>query len=97
MKINRIEENNKIVLSLIGKLDSTTFSVLEKEIEVMDVENKTVCLDLKELEYISSAGLRVVLKLKKIMDRVGTLEVINPNELVLEVFEITGFSALLGL
>ena len=69
----------------------------EKEIEVMDVEGKTVVLDLKELEYISSAGLRVVLKLKKIMDRVGSLEVINANELVLEVFEITGFAAILGL
>ena len=97
MQINRIEENNKIVVGLVGKLDSTTFSVLEKEIEVMDVEGKTVVLDLKELEYISSAGLRVVLKLKKIMDRVGSLEVINANELVLEVFEITGFAAILGL
>ena len=97
MQINRIEENNKIVVGLVGKLDSTTFSQLEKEIEEMDVEGKTVVLDLKELEYISSAGLRVVLKLKKIMDRVGTLEVINANELVLEVFEITGFAAILGL
>ena len=97
MQINRVEENNRIVVSLVGKLDSSTFSLLEKEIEIMDVEGKTVVLDLKDLEYISSAGLRVVLKLKKIMDRVGTLEVINPNELVLEVFEITGFAALLGL
>lgn len=97
MVINKIEENNKIVIALVGKLDSITFSTLEKEIEVMDVEGKTVCLDLKELEYISSAGLRVLLKLKKIMDRVGKLEVINPNELVMEVFEITGFAALLGL
>lgn len=97
MVINKIEENNKIVIALVGKLDSITFSTLEKEIEVMDVEGKTVCLDLKELEYISSAGLRVLLKLKKIMDRVGKLEVINPNELVMEVFEITGFASLLGL
>ena len=97
MLINKIEENNKIVIALVGKLDSITFSTLEKEIDEMDVEGKTVCLDLKDLEYISSAGLRVVLKLKKIMDRVGKLEVINPNELVMEVFEITGFSALLGL
>ena len=97
MQINLIEENNRIVMELEGKLDSSTFSLLEKEIDKMNVEGKTVCLDLKKLEYISSAGLRVILKLKKIMDRVGKLEVINSNELVLEVFEITGFAALLGL
>ena len=97
MQINLIEENNKVVLELDGKLDSSTYSLLENKIDKMDVEGKTVCLDLKKLEYISSAGLRVILKLKKIMDRVGKLEVINPNELVLEVFEITGFADLLGL
>ena len=68
MVINKIEENNKLVVALVGKLDSMTFSTLEKEIDEMDLEGKTVCLDLKDLEYISSAGLRVVLKLKKIMD-----------------------------
>ena len=97
MQINKIIEGEKITIALEGKLDSTTFSLLEKEIEKTDLKEKTVCLDLKDLEYISSAGLRVVLKLKKIMDRLGKLEVINPNELVLEVFEITGFSAILGL
>lgn len=97
MQIKIIQENNKTIIDLNGKLDSSTFSLLEKEIEKMDVEGKTVCLDLKNLEYVSSAGLRVILKLKKIMDRVGKLEVINPNELVLEVFEITGFADLLGL
>jgi anti-sigma B factor antagonist len=97
MQINKLEESGKITLGLIGKLDSSSFHLLDQEIEKMNVHGKTVVLDLKELEYISSAGLRVVLKLKKIMDRVGKLEVINPNELVLEVFEITGFSTLLGL
>ena len=97
MQIKIIQESNKTIVDLNGKLDSSTFSLLEKEIEQMDVEGKTVCLDLKNLEYVSSAGLRVILKLKKIMDRVGKLEVINPNELVLEVFEITGFADLLGL
>lgn len=97
MKINTVEVNNKITINLEGKLDSTTFSLLDGEISKLDLIDKVVCLDLKDLEYISSAGLRVVLKLKKIMDRVGKLEVINPNELVMEVFEITGFASLLGL
>jgi anti-sigma B factor antagonist len=97
MKINTVEVNNKIIINLEGKLDSTTFSLLDGEISKLDLIDKVVCLDLKDLEYISSAGLRVVLKLKKIMDRVGKLEVINPNELVMEVFEITGFASLLGL
>ena len=97
MQINTVLDNNKIIINLVGKLDSTNFSLLDAEISKLDLIDKVVCLDLKDLEYISSAGLRVVLKLKKIMDRVGKLEVINPSELVMEVFEITGFADLLGL
>ena len=88
-------ENAKIIV--VGRLDTQTAPDLEKEIDNVVSNLKELVFDMTGLEYISSAGLRVVLKLKKIMDRVGTLEVINPNELVLEVFEITGFSALLGL
>ena len=67
MKINTVEVNNKITINLEGKLDSTTFSLLDGEISKLDLIDKVVCLDLKDLEYISSAGLRVVLKLKKII------------------------------
>ena len=97
MVIERLMENENLTLSLNGRLDTTTASLVEDEIQALPYEVKHVVLDLNNLEYVSSAGLRVILKLKKVMDRIGSLKVINVNELVLEVFEITGFAEILGL
>lgn len=97
MVIEKLLENENLTLSLNGRLDTTTASLVEDEIQALPYEVKHVVLDLKNLEYVSSAGLRVILKLKKIMDRIGSLKVVNVNELVLEVFEITGFADILGL
>ena len=97
MVIERLMENEKLTLALNGRLDTTTASLVEDEIQALPIEVKNVVLDLANLEYVSSAGLRVILKLKKVMDRIGSLQVINVNELVLEVFEITGFADILGL
>ena len=97
MVVEKLMENDVLTLSLNGRLDTTTASLVEDEIQALPIEVKHVVLDLANLEYVSSAGLRVILKLKKVMDRIGSLKVINVNELVLEVFEITGFADLLGL
>lgn len=97
MVIEKLLENENLTLSLNGRLDTTTASLVEDEIQALPYEVKHVVLDLKNLEYVSSAGLRVILKLKKVMDRIGSLKVVNVNELVLEVFEITGFADILGL
>lgn len=85
----------ELVLRIAGRLDTTTAPALEKTImENMD-EIKALTLDFKELEYISSAGLRVLLSAQKKMQQIGEMKVINVCEEVMEVFEITGFADIL--
>ena len=85
----------ELVLRIAGRLDTTTAPALEKTImENMD-EIKALTLDFKELEYISSAGLRVLLSAQKKMQQIGKMKVINVCEEVMEVFEITGFADIL--
>ena len=85
----------EITLQIVGRLDTTTAPTLEKTI----VENmngiKSLILDFKGLEYISSAGLRVLLSAQKKMQQIGKMKVINVCEEVMEVFEITGFADIL--
>ena len=85
----------EIVLEVAGRLDTTTAPALDKTI----VENingiKNLILDFKGLEYISSAGLRVLLSAQKKMQQIGAMKVINVCEGVMEVFEITGFADIL--
>ena len=78
-----------------GRLDLSAASVLEEEIRKNLEGTKTLVLDLEELEYLSSAGLRVFITLRKIMDRQGSLRFMNVGGSVGEVFEITGLSVLL--
>ena len=75
----------------MGRLDTTTAPSLEKNIQEDIAGTKNLILDLKGLEYISSAGLRVLLGAQKKMQQVGSMKVINVCESVMEVFEITGF------
>ena len=85
----------EITLQIVGRLDTTTAPTLEKTI----VENmngiKSLILDFKGLEYISSAGLRVLLSAQKKMQKIGEMKVIHVCEEVMEVFEITGFADIL--
>ena len=91
MKIEKNIENGKVVLAIEGRLDTTTAPELEKELESALAEVKELIFDMSELEYISSAGLRVLLKAQKIMNTQGKMKVIHVNESIMEVFEITGF------
>ena len=95
MEIKKIRNEKNLTVSLIGRLDAITAIELDKNLrgELDDVENLTV--DLKNLSYIASAGLRILLKLKKRMDMQGTMKVINLNSEVREVMDMTGFSNLL--
>ncbi len=95
MDIKKIRDEKNLTVSLIGRLDAITAIELDKNLrgEIGDVENLTV--DLKNLSYIASAGLRILLKLKKRMDEQGTMKVINVNTEVREVMDMTGFSSLL--
>ena len=85
----------EIVLEIVGRLDTTTAPALDKTINenVNDIKNLT--LDFKGLEYISSAGLRVLLGAQKKMQKIGSMKVINVCESVMEVFEMTGFADIL--
>ena len=95
MTIEIKRKAEEIVLQVAGRLDTTTAPALDKVI----MENlngiKSLILDFKGLEYISSAGLRVLLSAQKKMKQIGTMKLINVCEEVMEVFEITGFADIL--
>ena len=83
------------IIELAGRLDTTTAPALDKTIN-NDVEGtKNLVLHFKSLEYISSAGLRVLLSAQKKMQKIGSMKVINVCEEVMEVFEMTGFADIL--
>ena len=93
-----IKKNEKeITIEIVGRLDTITAPVLEKTIGDNIGGMQSLILDFKGLEYISSAGLRVVLSAQKKMQQVGSMKVINVCENVMEVFEITGFADILTI
>ena len=85
----------EIVLEITGRLDTTTAPALDKTINENINGIKTLILDFKGLEYISSAGLRVLLSAQKKMQQIGSMTVKNVCEEVMEVFEMTGFADIL--
>ena len=97
MKITKKNENNGLIIEVEGRLDTTTAPELEAEIKASVDGLKSLIFDFSKLEYISSAGLRVLLSTQKIMNKQGNMIVRNVNESVLEVFEITGFSDILTI
>jgi anti-sigma B factor antagonist len=91
------KENSKLTITVNGRVDTTTAPELEKVIlENLDGVTDFV-LDLSDMPYTSSAGLRVILKAQKQMNRQGSMRVINVQSDVMEVFEMTGFSDILTI
>ena len=84
-------------LVLIGRLDTVTAPELEAELEKILPNTNALVLDMEKLEYISSAGLRVILKAQKEMNTKGTMKLSHVGESVMEVFDITGFSDFLNI
>ena len=84
------------VIELSGRLDTSTAPVLDKTISEDISENTNLVLDLKSLEYISSAGLRVLLSAQKRMQKNGSMKLKNVCEEVMDVFEMTGFADVLS-
>ena len=82
-------------IDIVGRLDTTTAPELDKTINEDTADVKNLVLNFKGLEYISSAGLRVLLGAQKKMQKVGTMKLINVCEEVMEVFEMTGFADIL--
>ena len=83
------------IIELKGRLDTTTAPALDKTINDDIGDTKNLVLDVKGLEYISSAGLRVLLSAQKKMQKIGSMKVTNVCEEVMEVFEMTGFADIL--
>lgn len=97
MEIIKNEEGEKLTVALVGRLDTTTAPSLEAELKKSLDGVKELYLDFKELEYISSAGLRVILAAQKVMSKQGEMKIINVNSDIMEVFEITGFIDILTI
>ena len=97
MTIEKNITGTSAALKIIGRLDTTTAPALEATIDACAADIKELVLDCSGLEYVSSAGLRVILKAQKLMNEQGTMKLTHVNETVLEVFDITGFADILTI
>ena len=95
MTINIKKNPGETTIEIVGRLDTITAPALDKTIHEDIGDTKNLVLDLKGLEYISSAGLRVLLGAQKKLQKVGSMKVVNVCEAVMEVFEMTGFADIL--
>ena len=97
LNINKTEEGKKTTVTLEGRLDTVTAPDLEKELSEIINDVEELVLDFEKLDYISSAGLRVLLSAQKIMSRQGSMKVTHVNQTVMEIFEVTGFCDILTI
>ena len=93
IEIKKIDEQT--IIEIAGRLDTNTAPTLEKAINEDIADTKNLVLDFKDIEYISSAGLRVLLGAQKKMQQIGSMKLINVGEAVMEVLEMTGFADIL--
>lgn len=97
MITNKNFENATLTLAPVGRLDTITAPEFEKELDAALSGVEELIIDLKDVDYISSAGLRVILKAQKIMSLRGSLKVTGANSMIMEVFEITGFTDIITI
>ena len=97
MTITKKQDGTNLEIALEGRLDTMTAPELEKELNASLDNADTLTLDFASLAYISSAGLRVLLSAHKAMSRKGGMKVVNVNEIVKEVFDVTGFADILTI
>ncbi len=97
LSINKKIENGKAILMPEGRLDTTTASQMDSAVKEALPGITELILDLEKLEYISSAGLRVLLSAQKSMNIQGKMIIRNVNETITEIFEVTGFSDILTI
>ena len=97
MNIIKNSEGKTLNIALEGRLDTTTATQLEAELKQSIADNTELNLDFAKLEYISSAGLRVLLAAQKVMNKQGKMVIRNVNDVISEVFEVTGFVDILTI
>ncbi|MBP3217918.1 MAG: STAS domain-containing protein [Lachnospiraceae bacterium] len=97
MTINETKNGDELIISLEGRLDTMTAPELEEELKKVLPETKQLTFDFAGLEYISSAGLRVLLSTQKVMSKQGSMKITHANETIMEIFEVTGFVDILTI
>lgn len=97
MTIEKIAAGSELTVKLAGRLDTTTAPQLEAELKQSTAGIKKLVFDFTALEYLSSAGLRILLSAQKVMNRQGEMVVRNINETIAEIFEVTGFADILTI
>ncbi len=97
MNIIKTNEGKTLNIELEGRLDTTTAPQLEAELKQSIADNEELNFDFAKLEYISSAGLRVLLAAQKVMNKQGKMVIRNVNDVIAEVFEVTGFADILTI
>lgn len=97
LNISKESNATSLVVTLEGRLDTTTAPDLEKELKDSLEDVTELIMDFEKLEYISSAGLRVLLSSQKIMSRQGEMKLIHVSDTIMEIFEVTGFADILTI
>ena len=97
LNIEKKAEGSSVNIALEGRLDTMTSPQLESTLKDSLDGVTSLVLDFEKLEYISSAGLRVLLSAQKIMNQQGEMKLVNVNEVINEIFEVTGFSDILTI
>ena len=97
MTINKTANGTELTVALVGRLDTTTAPQLEAELKESLGGVTQLVLDFKTLDYLSSAGLRILLSTQKLMNKQGNMIVRNVNEVIMEIFEVTGFCDVLTI
>lgn len=97
MNIIKNTEGKTLNIALEGRLDTTTAPQLEAEFKQSIADNTELIRDFAKLEYLSSAGLRVLLAAQKVMNKQGKMVIRNVNDVIAEVFEVTGFADILTI
>ena len=97
MTVNKENNNGSLAVSIIGRVDTTTAPELEDELKSSFESCSDITLDFAKVDYISSAGLRVLLSAQKTMAKKGGMKLINVSDEIMEIFEVTGFSDILTI
>ena len=97
MKINQVKNGTELTIALEGRLDTTTAPTLETELKNSLDGVDDLTLDFSGLEYISSAGLRVLLSAQKVMAKQGVMKLVHVSDMIMEIFDVTGFTDILTI
>ena len=97
MEIQKTCGNGILSVAISGRIDTTTAPTLEQELKGSFDSAESLVLDFAEVNYISSAGLRVLLSAHKVMSKKGGMKLVNVGEAIMEIFEVTGFNEILDI